>query len=69
MDTTDPALISKLATSAMLAASGGTIWFGLTANEVAALGGLCVAIVGLIVNCIFQYKRYRILKDNKLQEK
>lgn len=67
--TTDPAIVSGIATKVMLGGAGSTILFGLTANEVAALGGLCVAVIGLLVNCVFQYKRYKLLKDGKLEEK
>lgn len=64
----DPAVVSGVATKIMLGGAGSTIIFGLTANEVAALGGLAVAVIGLIVNCIFQYKRYKLLKKEEKHE-
>jgi len=62
IQTTDPAIVSKIASNVTLAASGGTIWFGLTANELAALGGLVIALLGLIVNTYFRYKTYKLAK-------
>lgn len=34
--------------------SGGAVFFGMTANEFAAIGGLCIGIVGLIINVVFK---------------
>lgn len=65
----DPTVAASVSNKVMLAASGGTIFFGLTANEVAALGGLCVAVLGLLVNIYFRYKTYKLLKDDKAKEK
>lgn len=42
---------------AMYGGSGTAFIFGLTANELAALGGLLVAIIGLIVTTWFQWRR------------
>ena len=61
----DPSVVSAIATKVMLGAAGSTILFGLTANELAALGGLTVAIIGLIVNIIFRYKTYKLLKEKQ----
>lgn len=38
------------ANKATFVASGASIFLGLTANEIAALGGLVVAILALIIN-------------------
>lgn len=42
--------------------SGGAVFFGMTANEFAAIGGLCIGIIGLIVNVIFKYLNHLELK-------
>lgn len=42
--------------------SGGAVFFGMTANEFAAIGGLCLAFAGLIVNIIFKILNHRELK-------
>lgn len=36
--------------------SAGAMFFGLTANEAAALGGLIVALLGLLVTIIFKVR-------------
>ena len=39
--------------------SAGAVFFGLTANEMAALGGLLIAGVGLLVSLFFQIRNDR----------
>ncbi len=39
--------------------SAGAVFFGLTANEMAALGGLLIAAVGLLVSLFFQIRNDR----------
>ncbi|WP_282266507.1 holin [Stenotrophomonas sp. PS02298] len=39
--------------------SAGAVFFGLTANEMAALGGLLIAGVGLLVSLFFQVRNDR----------
>lgn len=49
--------------------AGGAVFFGLTANEFAALGGLCIGVVGLIVNVIFKWLAHReLVKHHKKLE-
>ena len=43
-----------------LTGSGVAVWFGLTANEIAAFGGLAVAVVGLLANIWFRWKSMQI---------
>lgn len=46
-------------------AGGGTAFlFGMTANEVAAIGGLIIAVIGLIINGIFKWLGHRALLDH-----
>lgn len=52
---TSAALVSKLATAAQYGGSGTAMYFGLTANELAAFGGLAVAIVGFVVNAVVNF--------------
>lgn len=42
--------------------SGGAVFFGMTANEFAAIGGLCIGIVGLIINVVFKVLNHLELK-------
>ena len=43
-----------------LTGSGAAVWFGLTANEIAAFGGLAVAVVGLLANIWFRWQSLQI---------
>lgn len=49
--------IEKTAQTAIYGGSGTAVYFGMTANEWAALGGLLVAVIGLAVTWYFQRKR------------
>lgn len=55
---------TKAATVATYGGSATAVFFGLTANEFAALGGLCVAIVGLLANIWFKYQHLQIAKQS-----
>lgn len=44
--------------------AGGAVFFGLTANEFAALGGLCIGVVGLIINIIFKWLAHREMLEH-----
>lgn len=46
--------------------SAGAVFFGLTANEMAAVGGLCVAVIGLLVSLFFQLRNDR--RNNQRHE-
>lgn len=52
-------IINKVATTATYAGSSAAVFFGLTANEIAAFGGLFVALIGLWVSWYYkhQYKK------------
>ena len=43
------------------AGGGSAFLFGMTANEVAAVGGLIIAVIGLIINGIFKWLGHRAL--------
>ena len=48
-------LVSKIATAAQYGGSGTAMYFGLTANELAAFGGLAVAVLGFVVNTVVNW--------------
>ena len=54
--------ITKAATTAQYGGSASAVYFGLTANEIAAFGGLIIAIVGLIVNIWYKHQHLRLAK-------
>jgi len=43
------------------AGGGSAFLFGMTANEIAAIGGLIIAAVGLIINGIFKWLGHRAM--------
>lgn len=47
--------------------SGGAVFFGMTANEFAAIGGLCIGIVGLIINVVFKVLNHLELKKRNVK--
>lgn len=59
-------VLTKTANTATLAAAGNAIYLGLTANELAALGGLAVAvlsmIVGNVINAWFKWQHLKLAK-------
>jgi hypothetical protein len=46
------------------AGGGSAFLFGMTANEIAAIGGLIIAVVGLIINGIFKWLSHRALLEH-----
>lgn len=46
--------ITSVASKATYVGAGGAVFFGMTANEFAAIGGLLIGLVGLIVNIVFR---------------
>lgn len=57
------AAIVKASHAATYSGSGAAVYFGLTANEVAAFGGLIVAILGLLVTWYYKHQALQILRD------
>ena len=55
--------VVKVATTAQYGGSGAAVYFGLTANEIAAFGGLIIAIIGLAVNIWYKYQHLKIAKQ------
>ena len=56
--------ITGVASKVTYAGASGAVFFGMTANEFAAVGGLCIASIGLVVNIIFKYLGHRALKEH-----
>lgn len=57
------AAVEKAATAATYGGSGGAVFFGLTANEFAAVGGLLIAVIGFVVNVWFKLQHLKIAKS------
>ena len=60
--------ITKAATTAQYGGSATAVYFGLTANEIAAFGGLIIAIIGLIVNIWYKHQHLKIAKEKAQAE-
>jgi ABC-type proline/glycine betaine transport system permease subunit len=56
--------ITSVAGKVTYAGAGGAIFFGMTANEFAAIGGLCIGLIGLIVNVVFKFLAHKELKEH-----
>ena len=54
--------IAKVATTAQYGGSASAVYFGLTANEIAAFGGLIIAVIGLVVNIWYKNQHLKIAK-------
>jgi hypothetical protein len=57
--------VTKAATTAQYGGSATAVYFGLTANEIAAFGGLIIAVIGLIVNIWYKHQHLKIAKKEK----
>ena len=60
-------VVVKAAHTATYSGSGAAVYFGLTANEVAAFGGLIVAVIGLIVTWYYKHQHLQLVKK-KLED-
>lgn len=61
--------VTKAATTAQYGGSGAAVYFGLTANEIAAFGGLIIALIGLLVNIWYKHQHLKIAKEKANPEK
>jgi hypothetical protein len=62
-ETAAAATAAKVAQTATYAGSASAVFFGLTANELAAVGGLIIGAIGLIANTVITvYFKYRHLE-------
>ena len=60
----DKETIAATAAKVSYSGAGGAVFFGLTANEFAALGGLFIAFCGLIVTVVFKLLAHIELKKH-----
>ncbi len=60
--------VTKAATAAQYGGSASAVYFGLTANEIAAFGGLIIATIGLIVNIWYKHQHLKIAKEKAKAE-
>jgi uncharacterized membrane protein len=67
---TNEALTTKVASAATYGGSSAAVIFGLTANEFAAISGVVIALIGLIVNIYFKQQHLKIARASaKADEK
>lgn len=59
----DHSITAKAASAATYGGSATAVLFGLSANEFAALGGLAVAIIGLLVNIWFKHQHLKLARE------
>ena len=59
---TNEAITAKAASVATYGGSGAAVIFGLTANEFAAISGVVIALVGLLVNIYFKHQHLKIAR-------
>jgi uncharacterized membrane protein len=57
-------IIVKTATTATYGGSATAIIFGLSANEFAALGGLLIGIVGLVITTWYKHQHLKIARES-----
>lgn len=60
----DQEVVTKIASTATYSGSTAAVYFGLSANEIAALGGLTVAIIGLVVTWYYKHQSLKILRKS-----
>jgi len=67
----DKDTIAATAAKVTYGGAGGAVFFGMTANEFAAIGGLCIAVIGVIVQIVFKVLSYLELKrhHDKIENK
>lgn len=68
MTGTSETLAAKVATSAAYGGAASAILFGLTANELAALGGLAIGAIGMIVNIWFKHQHLKLERERLARE-
>lgn len=54
--------MDKTASAITYGGAGTAVFFGLTANEFAAIGGLTIAFIGLLVNVWYKHQHLKIAK-------
>lgn len=59
---------TKAALTATYGGSAGAVYFGMTANEIAAFGGLIIAIIGLLVTWYYKHKHYKLAEKSLIPD-
>ena len=62
-------IVIKTANAATYGGSATAIIFGLSANEFAALGGLFIGFIGLIITTWYKHQHLKIAKENSKANK
>jgi len=57
--------VPKISAAATYGGSVSAVFFGLTSNEFAALGGLAIGIIGLIISTWYKHQHLKIAKENQ----
>jgi hypothetical protein len=57
--------IGKASTAATYGGSATAVFFGLTANEFAALGGLAIGVIGLLIGTWYKHQHLKIARKNQ----
>jgi len=61
--------VGKTSSAATYGGSVTAIFFGLTANEFAALGGLAIGIIGLLIGTWYKHQHLKIARENQKADK
>lgn len=61
-EATTGAVVNKVTNAATYAGSGAALYFGMTANEIAAFGGLLIGVIGLLANIWYKHQHLKIAK-------
>lgn|GEM_PF-3069570 len=61
-------MVDRIATHVTYAASGSAVIFGVTANELAAIVGVGVAILSLLVNIWFKFQHLKLARERIHEE-
>jgi len=61
--------IGKASTAATYGGSATAVFFGLTANEFAALGGLAIGVIGLLIGTWYKHQHLKIARENQKADK
>lgn len=56
-------IAEKIASGTQYGGAGGAVIFGLSANEFAAIAGVFIGLIGLVVNIYFKYKTYKLAEN------
>lgn len=58
-------VVMRTAVTAQYGGAGAGFYFGMTANEFAALGGVLIGVVGLLVNVYFKWQHLKLAREQR----